>query len=114
MLSKIEKQKTLLLSLSKLSEVKSQEYSPKNQDILKLALDEAIKLIIELLNLIESHIENLPDEERQQYEDLISLLQDKILDQDETFKKMSEHFENLLRLTQLGHGKHQNSLRSEA
>lgn len=98
-MSNLDKTKTLLLSLQKISETTLIEYSPKNQDILRLALNESISVIIEMISIIQDLESQDFSEERNKLEELINTLQEKIISQDETFHKMSKIFETLHKLT---------------
>ena len=109
--SKLDEFKTMLISLNKISGTTPPEYSPKNQDILRLALNESISIIIDLISIIDEYKEHDFNEESAKYEKLINDLQEKLLSQDETFKEMSEIFGTLQKLTSFSYD--QNSIRSE-
>lgn len=98
-MTQLDKFKTTLLSLNKISETAPPEYSSKNQDILRLALNTSISVIIDLISIIEESTDLNFGEEQAKYENLINDLQEKLLSQDETFKEMSEIFGTLQKLT---------------
>ncbi len=101
MSEKLDKFKITLLSLNKISETTPPEYSPKNQDILRLALNESISVIIDFISIISDSTEKNFSDKQVKYETLINDLQVKLLSQDETFKEMSEIFGSLQRITSL-------------
>ena len=98
-MNKIAQFKTTLLSLNKISETTPPEYSPKNQDILRLALNTAISVVIDLIAVIQESAKQDLSEEHAKYEKLINDLQEKLLSQDATFTEMSEIFGKLHKLT---------------
>jgi len=102
MSNKLEKQKNQLLFFAKQYEEEPLEYTPQNQDLLRMALSEALKIIVELLTLEIDKSTEAWEEEKNQYEELINGLQEKIIEQDEIREKMAETFDNLSKMLRIG------------